>query len=110
MPGLLTTTSILMCPHGGTVQIISSNTRVAAAGDFLARSNDTFIIVGCPFTVPVAEPSPCLQVLWVQTAQESQTMGDFNLTEASVGLCVAATQAVQGTVLVVSTQPRVAGD
>lgn len=109
MPNLLTIASTLMCPHGGTVQITSSNTRVKAGGDFLARSSDTFIIAGCPFTLPGPVPSPCVQVQWVQTAQESQTMGDFNLTEASVGLCLAATQAPQGTVLIVDTQPLVAG-
>jgi hypothetical protein len=110
MPNLLTTASMLMCPHGGTVQIISSNTRVTAGGDFLARSSDTFIIAGCPFVIPpVGPPSPCVQVQWVQTALESQTMGDFNLTEESVGLCLAATQAPQGTVLISMTQPQVAG-
>lgn len=109
MPNLLTTASMMMCPHGGTVQIISSNTRVTAGGDFLARSSDTFIIAGCPFVLPSATPSPCMQVQWVQTAQESQTMEDFNLTEESVGLCLAATQAPQGTVLISMTQPRVAG-
>jgi hypothetical protein len=109
MPGLLTTASVLMCPHGGTVQIVSSNTRVTAGGDPLARSTDTFIIAGCPFTIPPAEPSPCVQVQWVQTAEESQTMGDFNLTEASVGLCIAATQAPQGPVTISATQPLVSG-
>jgi len=109
MPGLLTIASTLVCPHGGTVQIISSNTRVTAAGDFLARSTDTFIIAGCPFLIGIV-PSPCLQVQWVETALESQTMGDFNLTEASVGLCLAATMAPQGTVLIVVTQPQVAGN
>ena len=110
MPALLTTASVLMCPHGGTVQIISTNTRVTAGGDYLALSSDTFMIAGCPFVLPSTQPSPCMQVQWVQTAQECQTMGNFNLTEASVGLCLAATQAPQGTVLINSTQPRVAGE
>ena len=30
MPGLLTTASVMMCPHGGTVQPITTNTRVRA--------------------------------------------------------------------------------
>jgi hypothetical protein len=109
MPNLLTTASVLMCPHGGTVQIISTNTQVTAGGDFLARSSDTFIIAGCTFNISGA-PSPCVQVQWVETAEQSQTMGDFNLTEASLGLCLAATQAPQGTVLITATQPQVAGN
>jgi hypothetical protein len=110
MPNLLNMASVLMCPHGGTVQIITSNTRVMAGGDYLVRSSDTFIIAGCAFTLPGPVPSPCVQVQWVQTVEESQTMGDFNLNEASVGLCLAATQAPQGTVLINETQPQVAGD
>jgi hypothetical protein len=48
-------------------------------------------------------------VQWVQPALRSQAIGDFTLTEASVGLCVAADQAVQGTVLIMFTQSQVAG-
>ena len=32
MRGFLTTASVMMCPHGGTVQAISSNTQVMAGG------------------------------------------------------------------------------
>jgi hypothetical protein len=88
---------------------VSSNTRVQAGGGYLARSADTFIIAGCAFTIPPGVPSPCVQVQWVQTAEESQTMGDFNLTEASVGLCLAATQAPQGPVIISATQQQVSG-
>lgn len=108
MPDLLTTASMLMCPHGGTVQIISANTQVMAGGEFVARSSDTFIIAGCTFNIS-GTPNPCVQVQWVQTVEQSQTLGDFNLNESSVGLCLAATQAPQGTVLINSTQSQVAG-
>jgi hypothetical protein len=50
-----------------------------------------------------------VQVQWVQTALRSKAIGDFTLTEASVGLCVAPDQAPQGTVLIVSAQPQVSG-
>lgn len=109
MPDLLTLSSILMCPHGGMVQPVTFNTRAQAAGDFLLCASDTFLIVGCPLNVAGA-PHPCVQVQWVQTALRSKAGGDFTLTEASVGLCIAADQAVQGTVLIQFTQPRVAGD
>jgi len=45
----------------------------------------------------------------VQPALKVKVLGDFVLTEESVGLCVAADQAVQGTVMVQTTQPKVAG-
>jgi hypothetical protein len=109
MAGLLTMSSVMMCPHGGTVQPVTSNARTKAAGDFVLRASDTFLIAGCPFVIGIV-PSPCVQVQWVQPSVDSQVISDQTLTEESVGLCIAATQAVQGTVLVAFTQPRVSGE
>jgi hypothetical protein len=109
MPGLLNSSTVMMCPHGGSVSAATSNTRVKAGGDFVLRSSDTFTIAGCPFTLPPATPHPCVQVQWSLPSQHSQAAGDFALTEQSVGLCVAADQAPQGTVQIVFTQPKVAG-
>jgi hypothetical protein len=109
MACLLNSSSVLMCPHGGTVSATTSNTRVKAAGDFVLRPSDTFSIAGCPFVLPPGTPHPCVQVQWAQPAQRSQAAGDFTLTEESVGLSVAADQVAQGPVQIVSTQPQVAG-
>ena len=100
--------SMMMCPHGGTVQVISSNTKVKASGSYLLRSTDTFTIVGCPFVLGTP-PHPCIQVQWVQSSLKSKAVRDFTLTASSVGLCVAADQAVQGTVLIQTTQSKVSG-
>ena len=100
----------MMCPHGGSVQAISSNTRVLAEGAYLLRATDVFIIAGCVFTLPPGVPNPCVTLQWVQTAEQSTVIGDPTLTEASVGLCQAADMAVQGTVLIVSTQESVLGE
>src|SRR5215470_231476 len=108
MSGLLTASSSMMCPHGGLVNAISANTRVQAAGGFILRSSDTFIIASCPFFLGPS-PHPCVLVNWVQPDTQSQVLSDFTLSEESVGLCVAADQAVQGTVLINFTQPRVSG-
>ena len=108
MAGLLNSSSMMLCSHGGTVTAITTNTKAKAGGDFILRSSDTFIIAGCPFTIG-PNPHPCVQVQWVQPDTRSQVMSDFTLSEASVGLCVAPDQAVQGTVLVNSTQPKVSG-
>ena len=99
---------MLMCPHGGTVTAITSNTKVKGGGDFLLRASDTFTIAGCPFILGLV-PHPCMQVRWVQPDRQSQVMGDFTLSKQSVGLCVAADQAVQGTVLINFTQKKVSG-
>jgi hypothetical protein len=105
---LLNASSQLMCPHGGQVSIITSNTKVKGGGDYLIRSSDTFTITGCPLNVAGA-PHPCVQVKWMSTAMQSKTAGDANLTEQSLGMCLAADQAVQGTVMVSSTQRKVSG-
>jgi hypothetical protein len=110
MGGLLNTASVLMCPHGGTVSAITSNTRVNAGGSPVVRASDTFIIAGCPFTLPGPVPSPCVSVQWISPDTRSQVMSDFTLSEASVGLCLAGTQAPQGTVLITSTQEQVTGE
>jgi hypothetical protein len=108
MPGLLNLSSVLMCPHGGQVQSITSNSQVQAAGDFVVLASDTFLIAGCPFFLGPS-PHPCMTVQWVQPAARSQVSSAPTLTEASVGLCLAADQTPQGPVTIVVTQPRVAG-
>lgn len=107
MTGFLTTASVMMCPHGGTVQAISGNTQVMAGGAPILRASDTFIVAGCAFVIGIV-PSPCVTVQWVQPAARS-TIGDPTLTEASVGLCQAATLAVQGPVIIAFTQPLAHG-
>lgn len=109
MSGLLTTDSVMMCPHGGSVQAIPSGGSVQAGGAPVVTAADTFLIAGCAFTLPPAVPSPCLTVQWVQPATNSTSSGNPTLTMASVGLCQAATQAVQGTVIISETQPSVVG-
>lgn len=108
MANLLNTSSIMMCPHGGMVSAVSGNTRAQALGGPILRASDTFLIAGCVLNVAGA-PHPCVQVKWVQPDARSMVLSDFTLSEQSVGLCVAADQAVQGTVMIIFTQPRVSG-
>jgi hypothetical protein len=99
--------STLLCPHGGTVQIISSNTRTKADGAFVATVSDTFIISGCPFQSPVPTPSPCVTVRWLVPDSRVKVNGNLTLSRSSVGLCLSAAQIPQGPVMVVNTQPKV---
>ena len=108
MPKVLTTSSIMMCPHGGQVMATSANARVKAGGDFVVRPSDVFTIAGCPFNIAGA-PHPCVQVQWVMPNMRSKVLSDASLSESSVGLCLAADMAPQGTVLINFTQPRVGG-
>jgi len=107
MPAVLTSSSTIMCPHGGTVTAIPSQSR-ANAESVLLRGSDTFIVAGCPFAIG-PDVSPCVSVQWIQTATRVQAGGDFVLNESSVGLCLAATQAPQGAALIIQTQPKAEG-
>jgi hypothetical protein len=105
----LNTLASLCCPHGGKVTIASTNVRVSGGGAPLALSSDTFTIVGCPFQIPVGPamvPSPCVRVQWIMPDLRDRTGGSLGLSQGSAGLCLAATQAPQGPVTVVVTQPN----
>ena len=107
MSGLLTTASVLMCPHGGMVTASPSNSNATAAAPILTGS-DTCTIAGCTFNVSGA-PHPCVSVQWVVTATRVKRAGALALNASSVGLCLAADQTPQGSVLINSTQASVTG-
>jgi hypothetical protein len=107
MPALLTSSSTMMCPHGGTITAVPGQTR-ASAESLILRGSDTYIIAGCPFMIGL-DYSPCVSVQWIQTATRVQAGGDFVLNESSVGLCLAATQAPQGAALILQTQLKAEG-
>lgn len=106
--GMITTASILQCPHGGSVSIITSNGRSQAAGGFLATMSDTFIVSGCPFQIPATPPipSPCIAVRWLSGDGRTQVNGLPSLSQSSVGLCLNAQQVAQGPVLIIGGQTR----
>ena len=104
----LTTTTTMSCPHGGTVQPATSNTRVKADGQFVLRSTDTFTIAGCPF-MRGPQPNPCVRVQWDVHCERHTSQSDPSLTQASVGNCLDGSGGMQGTVVIASPQPRAAG-
>ena len=108
MAEFLTTASVLQCPHGGSVSSVTSNARTKADGAYIVRKGDTFTIAGCAFNVS-GSPHPCVKVQWVTSALRVKVAADDALTKDSVGLCLAADQAPQGTVLVSNTQTRSKG-
>ena len=55
----LTVASTLMCPHGGSVTIISTNPKSPSAGAPIVTVSDQFI-VAIPFTVLPPRPSRAL--------------------------------------------------
>lgn len=109
MGRVLTASDIMMCPHGGQVSI-SATQGSAKAGALIVRPGDVFTIAGCAFSLP-SGPHPCMTVEWQMPAMKVKA-GDRGaaaavLTTDSLGLCKAADQAPQGTVLVQQTQMKV---
>jgi hypothetical protein len=97
----------MLCPHGGKVQAVSSNTKVSAgSGAYVLRISDTFTVAGCPFQLPVPTPSPCVRVQWIVADMRVKVDQQQTLSEGSVGLCFSALQAPQGKVIVVNTQMK----
>jgi hypothetical protein len=96
------------CPHGGLAMPVNSNTRVRVAGAFALLASDPWTVAGCPLNVSGA-PHPCLTVEWSGAATRVKVGGQPVLLQTSVGLCKAADQAVQGTLLLSGVQTRVMG-
>jgi hypothetical protein len=101
----LTLASVLMCPHGGTVQALGEPSKAMARGAPLLSSAASYTITGCPFQLPGPTPSPCLSVEWLLTDSSVKVSGAPTLSTSSVGLCKAASGAPQGTVVVAYAAP-----
>lgn len=104
---ILTTSSLVMCPHGGVAQLITTNTEALVDGAPMLLQTDIHPIVGCPFT-PVAY-SPCVSIRWVTAATQTALHNVPVLLQTSVGLCLNAAQVPQGTAVVVQVQQKAKG-
>jgi hypothetical protein len=104
MPGpLFQVGAVAMCPHGGQVTTISSDTRVLAGGAPVALVTDQFMVAGCAFVVG-SVPQPCVMVQWSAPTVETLINGQPAVTALSVGLCIAANGAPNGPAIVGCTQ------
>jgi len=109
MAFLLDKNATVLCTHGGSVQIQTTNTRVKAGGAYVTTMNDIFMVSGCPFTLPPPKPQPCLKIQWLVPATRVRINGTPVLLNTSTGLCQSAEQVPQGAPNVVVTQLRVQG-
>ena len=101
-----------MCPHGGPVSVVSSNTRVRVGGQPVALLSDTYTVGGCPFQVPIGtgtKPQPCVTVKWLVPASRVRVNGQPVILQTSTGICQSVEQIPQGPPNVVATQVRVRG-
>ena len=102
---LLDAGATITCPHSGQVQIVTSNTKVKAGGQFVTTQSDQFIVSGCSFATTA--PQPCATVQWMVAATKVKVMQQAVLTKDSTGLTVGANPG--GPPSVQSTQTKVKG-
>lgn len=98
--------AVMTCPHGGQVTAVPSTTRVRLSGQPPLVVSDAFLVAACPLNVS-GSPSPCVRVDWMMPATRIRVQGVAPLLSTSVGLCVNAGGAPQGTALVTGFQTRV---
>jgi hypothetical protein len=108
--GILQLGCTIMCPHGGQATAIPGNTQVQVGNGFALLETDTMIIAGCPFTVPPGTPMPCLTIQWTAPATSVTVNGTPVLLTTSVGLCLNALSAPQGTAIVAGAQTQASGE
>jgi hypothetical protein len=107
---LLTTASVIQCPHGGAAQLVTTNTTLDIDGAMALVETDVHPVVGCPFVLPGPKPSPCVTLTWTAGSKNVDADGVPVLTTASVGLCKSPEGAPQGLAVVASTQTDVSDD
>jgi len=107
MPGyILTTASQVKCMHGGTAMLTTANTQLKIDGAPALLESDVHAVVGCPFTIPPAKPSPCVKIEWEMGAVMCKSQGTPVLIQSSLGKCISAEGATQGLAIVAQTQMK----
>jgi len=105
---VLTTNGTVICPHGGTVSLSSSQSDVEAEGGQVILTSDEHSISGCPFQLPpTPTPQPCVKLKWVVGAAQATVNGTAIVNQASVGICYSASEIPQGPAVIVNAASQV---
>ena len=106
MPGpILTTSSTIICTHGGQAILLTANVRVTVDGAPALLESDIHPVVGCPFTIGL-KYSPCIRIEWTAGAAKVTINGTKVLVQSSIGKCISAEGAPQGVALIINTQTK----
>jgi hypothetical protein len=98
----------ILCPHGGSVTLVPSATRVTLGGQPPLLADDALTIAGCAFNVS-GSPSPCMEIQWLEPAAAISIEGGAPILSSSIGVCKNAAGVPQGTAVVTGFQTRVQG-
>lgn len=99
----LTTTSTIMCPHGGQATLMTTNTHASAGGAKILLESDVHTVTGCPL-MEGQKSSPCVRIEWSSGAGKASVNGTAILVKSSIGECKNGEGASQGVATIVNTQ------
>lgn len=108
MTMILTTSSNIICPHGGHARLSSSNKNIIVNGNPLLLESDIHTIDPgtCPFFVG-SKYSPCVRIEWSQGSRHSYKNEIPLLHTGSLGKCFNGEGAIQGTANILFSQLKV---
>jgi hypothetical protein len=111
MPGnVLTTSSTVLCMHGGSAILTTSNSKMMVDSMPALLETDVHSVAGCPFQIPApsgTKPSPCIRIQWSGGAVKLTVGGVGVLMQSSIGMCYSPEGAVQGVANIVNTQVKI---
>lgn len=106
MPGkLLTLNSKILCPHGGRVQLVTTDSSSYAEKALVLLETDIHTVVSCPHYRGDTY-SPCVRVEWSAGASRVKVRGTPVLIISSIGKCYNNQGALQGIAQIVTTQKK----
>jgi hypothetical protein len=105
---LLNVGAYATCPHGGKLEVVSSNPNVMVCAQPAVTIGDQFLISGCSFTIGV-KPQPCVEAKWLNCATRVFINGSPAVLQTSIGVCESIEQIPQGMLTLKLMQTRVSG-
>jgi len=103
---VITTLSLIMCPHGGRARPMlhsRHNREVVTKGGLWLLEIDEHAIYGCPFYTG-GEYSPCVRIIWTGGSRTTTINGKHVLTSDSIGMCLNHFSKPQGPPIIVHNQ------
>lgn len=112
MPGLLMhANAVCQCTHAAPATIVPTQARVLVSGQPVATMTSQIMVAGCPFTLPLPKPQPCITVKWLMPSVRVLVLGQPAMLVPAPGpgpgLCQSAEQIPQGPPIVSAVQLRV---
>lgn len=112
MPGLLMhANAVCQCTHAAPATIVPTQARVLVSGQPVATMTSQIMVAGCPFTLPLPKPQPCITVKWLMPSVRVLVLAQPAMLVPAPGpgpgLCQSAEQIPQGPPIVSAVQLRV---